>query len=203
MSNRIKGIHVITLPENEARWEKISNKLSETKSIPCYQHFGVNALSNIDKDYLNDVPIRSRNLFMTRHMYAKSKSHFNLWKNLLLDFKNQELDYLKKLEIDNHLDLVNKKKEKKLNKDKENQIKENQETEKSINEDSGVEIEEEENYDLMLENKLEQIKVNKVSDIKHTSSINNDWCLVLEDDAIIPNNFESYLTELSTYLDSV
>ena len=133
----IKNIYILNLDKNKERWNTISNKLdTEKNNIPYYQYCGIDGSKLNLNDVGDDINPISKKFLLTKEMYGKSKSHINLWKYLLDDFK----------------------------------------------------------------------KVNKVDNNDETtdnSLKDNEWVLILEDDAIIPDHFNKYIEQLSLFLNEI
>ena len=150
-SHYINEIYVINKESNLDRWKTISGKMgSEKTDIPYNQFIGLDADKLNLKDYSSEISSQSSTFLMTKHIYAKSKSHYNLWKYLL------------------------------DNKDKKDEDKDKEEDKKGDKEED---------------------KDKKDKD-KRSESENdtNHWTLVVEDDSIIPDNFNVYLKQLTQFL---
>ena len=157
-SHYINEIYVINKESNLDRWKTISGKMeSEKTDIPYNQFIGLDADKLNLKDYSSEISSQSSTFLMTKHIYAKSKSHYNLWKYLL--------------------DNEDKKEDKDTKNDKNGE----------------VEKDEKDKNDKKDKNKKSESESESENDTNH-------WTLVVEDDSIIPDNFNVYLKQLTQFL---
>ena len=92
MNNILEDIYIINQNTRTERWASISSKIdnqinqlkSNNKTPKTYNQFiGIDGDNLKIQDYNTDVNPKSRNFFMTKHIYAKFKSHYNLWSHIL------------------------------------------------------------------------------------------------------------------------
>ena len=83
MSHKINNINVINLDSKKDRWELIKNDLNKNNKVPFNQFVAIDANNLNVSDYRNEINPTSKSFFMTKHIYAKTKSHLKLWEHIL------------------------------------------------------------------------------------------------------------------------